>query len=143
VLSKNPHLKKIFSKSEFLFEKPEVINEISFEAKSPVENHILMAGDSAGMIAPLCGNGMAMAIHSAKIAAGIIPSFLDGEITREQLELQYTKLWNENFSSRLWRGRNIQKLFGNETLSNLAVNLVMFSRPLANLLVRSTHGHPF
>jgi hypothetical protein len=26
-----------------------------------------MIGDTAGLIHPLCGNGMAMAIHSAKI----------------------------------------------------------------------------
>ncbi|HET9055112.1 MAG TPA: NAD(P)-binding protein, partial [Cyclobacteriaceae bacterium] len=63
VLFENPHLKKIFTEAEFLFQKPEVINEISFETKEPVFNHILMAGDAAGMIAPLCGNGMAMAIH--------------------------------------------------------------------------------
>jgi flavin-dependent dehydrogenase len=30
-----------------------------------------MIGDTAGLIHPLCGNGMAMAIHSAKLAAEI------------------------------------------------------------------------
>ena len=55
-----------------LFEKPEVINEITFEKQDPVSNHILMCGDAAGMITPLCGNGMAMAIHSAKILSGLI-----------------------------------------------------------------------
>jgi flavin-dependent dehydrogenase len=28
---------------------------------------MLMIGDTAGLIHPLCGNGMAMAIHSAKL----------------------------------------------------------------------------
>ena len=59
ILQKNHLLKYIFSNSEFLFEKPEVINEISFATKDPVEGHVLMAGDAAGMITPLCGNGMA------------------------------------------------------------------------------------
>ena len=66
VLLKNPHLKRIFSEADFVFGRPEVINEISFETKDPVENHILMAGDAAGMITPVCGNGMAIAIHSGK-----------------------------------------------------------------------------
>ena len=39
----------------------------SFAPKKPVEEHILMSGDAAGLITPLCGNGMAMAIRSAKI----------------------------------------------------------------------------
>jgi menaquinone-9 beta-reductase len=143
VLFKNPRLKEIFDNSDFLFKKPEVINEISFETKSPIEDHILMAGDSAGMITPLCGNGMAIAIHSAKIAAEIIPAFIEKKISRPAMELRYTHLWSKNFSGRLWRGRKIQNLFGNQSLSAAAVNLVLHSRPLANLLVRNTHGSPF
>jgi menaquinone-9 beta-reductase len=143
VLFKNPKLKEIFSNSDFLFKKPEVINEISFETKSPVEQHMLMTGDSAGMITPLCGNGMAIAIHSAKIAAEIIPEFLENKISRQVMEDRYRQEWSKNFSGRLWRGRKIQNLFGNPTLSSAAVNLVLYSRPLANLLVRNTHGQPF
>lgn len=143
VLHKNPFLKNIFLSADFLFRKPEVINEISFDTKSPVENHILMTGDSAGMITPLCGNGMAMAIHSAKIAAEIIPEFLKGKISREKMEGMYAYEWRKNFSARLWRGRQIQKLFGNAILSNAAVNLALYSKPLANALVRKTHGQPF
>jgi flavin-dependent dehydrogenase len=40
---------------------------VSFEEKKNVEDHMLMIGDTAGLIHPLCGNGMAMAIHSAKL----------------------------------------------------------------------------
>lgn len=143
VLFQNPHLKEVFTNSEFLFDRPEVINEISFETKSPVEDHVLMTGDSAGMIAPLCGNGMAIAIHSAKIAADIIPAFIGNKISRRAMELRYTHEWSKHFSGRLWRGRKIQLLFGNPSLSAAAVKLVQYSRPLAALLVRNTHGVPF
>jgi flavin-dependent dehydrogenase len=143
VLFQNPQLRNLFENADFLFKKPEVINEISFETKLPVENHILMAGDSAGMITPLCGNGMAMAIHAGKISAEIISRFLTGKISREEMENKYLHDWKKNFSARLWRGRKIQNLFGNPTLSSAAVNLVLYSRPLANMLVRNTHGQPF
>lgn len=69
VLYKNPYLKSIFQNSDFLFKRPITINEISFERKTPVYQHILMTGDAAGMITPLCGNGMAIAIHTAKLCA--------------------------------------------------------------------------
>jgi flavin-dependent dehydrogenase len=36
-----------------------------------------MIGDTAGLIHPLCGNGMAMAIHSAKIVSKLIGTFND------------------------------------------------------------------
>jgi flavin-dependent dehydrogenase len=45
-----------------------------------------MIGDSAGMIAPLCGNGMSMALHTSKLAAGCIDLFLKKAINRKQLE---------------------------------------------------------
>jgi menaquinone-9 beta-reductase len=143
VLYKNPFLKFIFTNSEFLYDKPEVINEISFETKNPVEDHILMSGDAAGMITPLCGNGMAMAIHSAKVVSELVIAFNNDKITREQLEKQYAEKWSSLFVNRLWAGRQIQNLFGSEWASNFAVNLARYSKPVANFLVGKTHGEVF
>ena len=143
VLCKNPFLKEIFSNSDFLFDKPHVINEISFIKKKAVENHVLMSGDATGMIAPLCGNGMAMAIHSAKILSEtILANKNNGEFDRENIEQAYAKLWQSQFNFRLWAGRNIQHLFGAEFASNLAVGLAK-AKPIANTLVRMTHGKEF
>ncbi|HRG79136.1 MAG TPA: NAD(P)/FAD-dependent oxidoreductase [Cyclobacteriaceae bacterium] len=143
VLYKNPFLKSVFQNSEFLFERPEVINEISFATKSPIENHVLMAGDAAGMITPLCGNGMAMAIHSAKILSELVVDFVNGKLTRSKLETSYSTSWNSHFARRLWAGRQIQRLFGNEWSSNLAVNLMRKSKPVAEFIISQTHGAPF
>lgn len=143
VLWKNPFLKSVFLNSDFLFEKPEVINEISFETKSPVENHILMVGDASGMIAPVCGNGMAMAIHAGKIAAELVTAFCKGKISRLELEQSYSHQWRQMFAQRLWNGRQVQKLFGNRTMSNIAVNMALNYPPIANFIVRNTHGKVF
>lgn len=145
VLSQNPHLRDIFDHSEFLFDKPEVINEISFETKQPVENHIFMCGDAAGMIAPLCGNGMAMAIHSAKMLSDCIITHFNknSSFNRERLEGEYSSRWHKLFSRRLSIGRNLQKLFGTGHLSGLAVGLMKTSKPIAHFLMEKTHGKPF
>lgn len=143
VLKKNLFLKNIFENSDFLFGKPETINEISFETKEPVFNHLLMLGDAAGMITPLFGNGMAMAIHSAKIASEIAINFCNNSISREQLEKNYTAKWKKEFANRLWFGRQVQKLLGNEFASGIAVNLAIHSKFIANQIVKNTHGKPF
>jgi flavin-dependent dehydrogenase len=143
VLFKNPYLKKIFSESEFLYEKPETINEISFETKGPIEQHLLMSGDAAGMITPLCGNGMALAIHSAKVVSELVHQFLQGAINRSQLENQYAQQWRALFAKRLWAGRQIQNLFGSEWASNIAVNLARYTPSIAQFLVKQTHGDEF
>jgi len=75
IVVKNPHLKLIFDDSKMLFEAPLTISQISFDKKAAVENHILMIGDTAGLIHPLCCNGMAMAIHNAQIATELIIDF--------------------------------------------------------------------
>jgi flavin-dependent dehydrogenase len=143
VLCRNPILQNIFNHSSFIFNKPEVINEISFATKSPVENHILMAGDAAGMITPVCGNGMAIAIHSAKILSELVIQYCTGKINREVLEQHYRLAWSRQFKRRLWFGRNIQHLFGNASFSNAGVNLALYSKPLASLIVSRTHGQSF
>jgi len=144
VLFKNPLLKSIFENSEFLLDAPETINEISFETKSPVENHMLMAGDSAGMITPLCGNGMAMAIHAAKILSSLILKHVsDKTFTTDVLEKTYAQQWQKQFAVRLWNGRQIQKLFGSNWASSVAVNLAIYVGPVANMMVRASHGKSF
>lgn len=144
ILFRNPFLKSIFKNSDFLFERPETINEISFETKAPVEDHVLMTGDAAGMITPLCGNGMAMAIHSAKILSELIIQSLNKKtFNRSELEQQYSNAWKNTFEKRLWAGRQIQKLFGKEWTSNVVVNLARHSKPVATWLVKKTHGESF
>lgn len=144
VLYKNPWLRSLFTDSEFLFDKPEVINEISFETKEPVWSHILMAGDAAGMIAPLCGNGMAMAIHSAKMLSDTILQSKQENRPRSWLENMYRKEWNSLFAQRLRAGRIIQNnLFGSEWSSRIAIQLAIHSEPLTQLIIRKTHGEPF
>jgi len=143
VLQENPFLNDIWNHSEFLFDKPEVINEISFEKKELVKDHVLMCGDTAGMITPLCGNGMAIAIRSAKILSSlIIDNWNKGDFGQRHLEQSYQREWNKNFASRLWAGRTIQHLFGSRWASNFGVRLANF-QPLGRSIVRLTHGKSF
>jgi flavin-dependent dehydrogenase len=147
IICKNPYLKRLFDTAEFLLDKPEVINEISFEKKQPVENHILMSGDTAGMIAPLCGNGMTMAIHSAKILSDTILKYYKPDNFNPQkraaIEKDYNQQWETNFARRLWVGRQLQKIFGGNTMTDLSLRLLKATPPLANFLIGKTHGQPF
>ena len=145
VVHRNPYLRRLFQESEFLFERPEVINEVSFTPKAPVEGHVLMSGDSAGLITPLCGNGMALAIHSTKLLCEAIQAHYqpEGPWDRQALENEYAKRWKRHFATRLWAGRKIQRLFGGEWASNLAVAMGKKTPGVARYLMSKTHGKPF
>ena len=141
VVFKNKHLKKIFKESKSVFKKPLTISQISFENKKPVENHIIMCGDTAGMIHPLCGNGMGMAITSARLASIRILQFLNGEIkTREGLEKQYFKDWNKEFKTRLNTGHFIARLFRSQTISQIAYSILKIIPFLLPKMIQFTHG---
>ena len=143
ILMKNPFLNQIFSTAEFLYEEPVTISRISFNKKTQVENHVLLIGDAAGMITPLCGNGMSMALHGSKLAAEQISDFLKGRINRFDMEQQYTQQWEKHFGRRLIMGRILQRFFGNAALSNLLLRVVKPFPKLTSWLISLTHGQPF
>ena len=141
VVFKNKHLRKIFKETSPVFEKPLTISQISFQTKNPVEDHIIMCGDTAGMIHPLCGNGMGMAISSAQLASIRILQFLNGEIkTREGLEKQYLRDWNKEFKIRLKAGHFIAWLFRNQTISQIAYSILKRIPSLLPKMIKFTHG---
>ncbi len=141
VVFKNKHLRKIFKESSPVFEKPLTISQVSFQTKNPVEDHIIMCGDTAGMIHPLCGNGMGMAISSARLASVRILQFLNGEIkTREGLEKQYLRDWNKEFKIRLKTGHFIAWLFRNQTISQIAYSILKRIPSLLPKMIKFTHG---
>ncbi|NNK73184.1 MAG: FAD-dependent oxidoreductase [Flavobacteriaceae bacterium] len=143
VLFKNAALKDIFSNTSPRFEKPLTISQISFETKDPVENHMLMCGDTAGMIHPLCGNGMGMAIRSAQLASELIIDYFNGRITkREELELLYKRSWNRNFSLRLRVGHTIAYMFRNDWLAPKLLTVLRWFPFLLPKIIRLTHGKP-
>ena len=143
VLQQNPHLQNIFTNCKILYDSPVTISQISFDRKTQIENHILLLGDAAGMITPLCGNGMSMALHGSKIAAGFIHSFLSEEISREEMETGYTNQWKLTFGRRLKAGRIIQAMFGKVWVTNFFISIMKKSNALTKALIKQTHGDPF
>jgi flavin-dependent dehydrogenase len=143
ILFQNPHLKKLFRRSDILQEFPVAISQISFSQKTKVENGVLMLGDTAGMITPLCGNGMSIALHTAKIAATLGDLFLQQKMSKAEYENAYVRQWQQHFAMRLQAGRVLQTFFGSSRLSNLFVGAFQKFPFLAKPVIRLTHGRPF
>jgi flavin-dependent dehydrogenase len=143
LLATNPHLKKIFAGAEFLYDEPLTISQVSFLPKKQVENHVLMLGDAAGMISPLCGNGMSMAMHAARLAFLQVQSFLNGQQSRLQMETAYQAAWKQQFSRRLQTGRAVQYFFGGNLSTALFLRTMQAIPALGRAVIRQTHGSPF
>ncbi len=140
-LSKNPNLKKFYNEAIPIFRKPLTISQISFHKKAPVENHIFMVGDSAGLIHPLCGNGMAMAIKSAHIFSEIfLKALKNNSFDRNKLEEDYTTQWQNEFGKRLKTGRLIQQVLLNPFASKVGFSLARAVPSIVPKIIEKTHG---
>jgi len=142
VLFRNPVLKAVLQQTTPLFDRPLTISQVSFDPKLAVEQGILMAGDSAGLIHPLCGNGMAMAIHAGKIAAEASLAFLRRALSREAMEESYSRQWQQWFRHRLTTGRRIASLLQHRHLSGMLVQAFGLFPGMLPVLIRKTHGDP-
>jgi len=145
-LFKNPVLKAIFSNARMLLPKPEAINEVSFASKTAVEAHTLMCGDSAGLIAPLCGNGMSMAVHAARLlceeilSSGILEKSAITLRERDILEKRYAHIWEKHFRRRLLLGKMLQACFRNPFLAGLSLHSLHALPALERWVIANTHG---
>lgn len=102
------------------------IANVSLASKPTVQHEILYAGDAAGMIAPLAGDGMAMALHSGKLAAQAIHQYLVRAHTASAMCHAYTQAWQNTFAMRLRLGRLLQSILLYPRL--LAPSLALINR---------------
>ena len=143
ILYKNPFLKKYFTESTFLYDKPMVISNIYFHPKDTYLNGMFMVGDAAGAITPLCGNGMSMAMRASKLLAHLLIAYFNGNLKKEELISRYNKVWKDNFSTRIWAGQYLQLLFGKKTSTQLALKTLHYFPFVTRKLIGLTHGLPF
>ncbi len=135
VLQKNPFLKQIFNDATFIFDKPLAISQISFDKKMQVYDNMPMLGDAAGLITPLCGNGMSLALQSASILCKHIES-------KYWIE-NYQAEWKKKLAKRLFWGRIIQRGFGKSRNSELLIKCANTFPKIGNYLVQKSHGTSF
>lgn len=139
-LASNPALNQLLEQTEMQFEQPISIAQISFKDKPPVEEHWLMCGDTAGLIHPLSGNGMSMAIRSASLAASELNTFLKGKINRESMLDNYENHWKSEFNKRLRMGRLAARVFASPKASSLSLKFLKLIPGLLPFFIRQTHG---
>lgn len=102
---------------EFLSSEP-----VIFRAKSAVDHGIYMIGDAAGLIDPLTGNGMAMAIQSALIAAPAIVAAVAGTAA-DSIPARYEQEYERFFGRRIGWSRRIAYLLSRPTLLEGAMRI--------------------
>lgn len=141
ILCRVPQIGKVLSASSMVFDRPLTISQISFDPKELIVDHVLMCGDSAGLIHPLCGNGMGMAVGGARLVSEAILSYFRGELnSREEVERMYRFKWDKEFRPRLRAGHALAAVLRNNGLTGMAIPMLRSFPFLLQRIIRATHG---
>ena len=116
------------------------VAQVTFAAKPLVDRGVVMVGDAAGMIAPLCGDGMAMALSGAALLAPRLAAHLRGDVARSAFEAYYRAAWTDTFRTRLRLGRVLHRLATRPEAARVAVAACCVAPAMGAWVVRHTRG---
>ncbi len=114
------------------------IAQVPFSGKQPVEGGVLLAGDAAGLITPLAGDGIAMALRAGPLAAEHVSAFLAGQRSADLTRRGYARAWQRAFGPRLRLARALQALMLRPAWLGFGLRLVNLAPRLGDYLVANT-----
>jgi flavin-dependent dehydrogenase len=139
IRAEEPALDALYAAHEPAQEQFLSSDPVIFRARSAVEAGIFMVGDASGVIDPLTGNGMAMAMQSALLAAPLILRLLQSPGERPRIEREYRERHRAMFASRIRWSRTVARLLSNPSLLDIALRTVRTRRP-GELFLRRTRA---
>lgn len=116
------------------------VSQVTLDTKGPLHQDVCMVGDTAAMIAPLCGDGMAMALHAADLLAPPLHAFLSGRAAPATLRTQYATRWHDAFDRRLQWGRLVHGIAFRPGVAQAVTKALRLLPPLHRWMFRQTRG---
>jgi menaquinone-9 beta-reductase len=139
--TQNPALKAWFSQAERIHERWIAIAQIPFGAKPLLDGDVIMAGDAAGLIPPLAGNGISMALDGGRLAAEHLSQYLSGHTSARDLRRALPTAWRKQFGPRMRLGLRLQPLMLDPRAASLTLRVLNIFPWLGQMLVNNTRGN--
>lgn len=139
-LCQNPILADRLAPLTRVSDRFEAVSRVPLTTKEQIVDDVCMVGDSAGMIAPLCGDGMAMALRTADLFAPLASDFLSGRRTAKAFREAYQQQWNHRFRRRLRLGRWMHAAAFQPMAATALLSVCRTVPPLTRWLIRATRG---
>lgn len=138
----SPSMIRRFAALEPIEESTQAVAEVPFVDKETSRGRIFFCGDAAGMIAPLAGDGQAMALFSAAALAKILlgSDRSPSEDQRKAIARAWDRTSRSEHALRMKIGRTLQTILFSPRASELAIRTLDVVPALARSLVRMTRG---
>lgn len=136
----NPRLAERLGALEPSEPRPWAVAQVPFTPKEVHRGGVLFLGDAAGMIAPLAGDGQAMALAGAEALAALLLAApgRPGPAGRDWVAEAWDRAWRRRFALRLKVGAALQARLLEPAAADRTLRWVGAVPGLAGLLVRAT-----
>lgn len=130
------------SKIEDAFKSNKVYGagNIYFGRRNKVESGIFMIGDAAQVIAPLAGDGISMAMDSAKLLGNLFNDKKQINISDDNLCELYNREWQKHFDRRLRTALFVQNILFKKLSRRIGLGSMKYFPQALNYFVKSTRG---
>ena len=120
----NPFLAESMRDASALEDSLLTIGQVPFIPKEQVANGVFMVGDSAGVMAPFLGVGVAGAMRSAVVCADLVSQVMKGKRTLQSAQLNYERWWHRHYhANRKW-GHLASRLLCHPTVGEIGIELL-------------------
>ena len=110
---------------------------IYFGKRDIVNEGIFYIGDAAGVIAPLVGDGIGMAVQSAGLVSDIL---FRNNLVQEKAGIEFEKEWSNMFLRRISLAGIIQKSVLNNSFRNPGIKMVSLFPGALSTIIKYTRG---
>ena len=131
----NSEVEKVFSSNRVYGS-----GDIFFGKRNKVENGIFMIGDAAQVIAPLAGDGISMAMDSAKLLANLFNDKKQKNISDNDLCEMYNREWQKSFERRLKTALFIQNVLFKKIGRKISLSSLRYFPQALNYFIKNTRG---
>ena len=116
------------------------IGQVPFVPKEQVAQGVFMVGDSAGVMAPFLGAGVAGAMRSAVVCADLVAQAMKGKQTLRSAQLHYERWWRRHYrANRRW-GRLASRLLCRPAAGEMGIEVLNRLPAVGALIYRQTRS---
>ncbi|HEX7070732.1 MAG TPA: NAD(P)/FAD-dependent oxidoreductase [Rhodothermales bacterium] len=115
-------------------------SQLYFRSKGAMKADVAMVGDAAGLIAPMSGDGMSMALRSSEILVPYVDRYLRGRVDAEDFRRRYARRWQFEFMLRMQVGYWLHEGFCTPRAAETGVAIARGVPLLGRALMRATRG---
>jgi flavin-dependent dehydrogenase len=138
--SRNPVLADWLRRAEANASPGQSVGALAFGVRGTDAHDILNVGDAAGLIAPLTGDGIGMALQSGTMCAQHVMHYLNGKSHADDLKQGYARDWHTVFAGRIRLAGALQSLAFQPSLLRVLLQVLPHVPALGQWLVQKTRS---